>query len=1058
MKAKALTIHWHQDSQPIYSAHFQPLPPGVSPVGVLSRRLATAGGDNNVRLWRVNLADPSHPTYLATLAKHTQAVNVVRFDPKGTLLASAGDDGTIILWTPEVSASASGFGTTTASSIKPAFGASEDTAGAEDKESWRILRICRTSIAEIYDLAWSPDSAYILAGSMDNVARVYSAATGQCVRELAEHSHYVQGVAWDPHNEYIATQSSDRSVHIYSLKTKDGVYILGGGAAAATTATVATAAATATAATAASTATASANSSNSSLSVSGSSISAPHHKIARADLPVRILTAPNTNNNNSIPLQDSALHPPASKFRASASPSPHLSASSAPHSLAPPTPTSLSELTGPSSVASPESYHSDTSIGPGSVVSSLTSSKTSAMNPPAPKSSHSRKSSFGSSSSATSTPSATTATVSSTLTNFGFSSNLGSDSNNNSNANSSNSSNNSNSSSNSSSSSSSNNNNTGTPIPTSSNSAPLLPPPPPPPPSSSTSNHPQSPISTASSSRPSSPSPSFLPLPAVRSIGSPSVAMSMMLSRSSYLYHSETLVSFFRRLTFSPDGSLLLTPSGMFKYAAHDAFDRLGTPTVPAPAPLTNNPLGSGSSSGEDVTNTVYIYTRAGLNRPPVAHLPGLKKPSLAVGCSPVFYKLRNTPRAVAKPVVTMTFDNKSLEDTDSTVPSAAPSPVPSYISPHPLNSPNSKIRNPRSTPEPPSATPPPIQQSQQLSAPVFSLKYRMVYAVITQDTVIVYDTEQRQPLCVVSNLNYSAFTDLTWSPDGNILLVTSTDGFCSVIIFENGELGERYTDPIPAPPAFSSSNYHQFKLSGQPSSSSNTSHSTYPHGHTLSHHHPPNPSLFQLPIHSPRKRTSDPRPPLPSTALVAAAAAQVAAAAGSPQSTTTTTNSSRASSRASSPAAFGGSLGGTSGNTPSSGFFFGGPLVPPSSSLGPPSHIQSATSATGSSNAGPVPVVSPMPSIVGHGTGVGYNTPPHTPVPLGQAQLATTSVPSPVSSSSTLPTQHSTSPNKAEAGTTSSNSNPSVILKRPGQGSSTDDSKKKKKRRIAPTLIGKIE
>ena len=50
--------------------------------------------------------------------------------------------------------------------------------------------------------------------------------TGTLVRQIAEHSHYVQGVTWDPLNEYIATQSSDRSVHIYSLKTKDGQYTL----------------------------------------------------------------------------------------------------------------------------------------------------------------------------------------------------------------------------------------------------------------------------------------------------------------------------------------------------------------------------------------------------------------------------------------------------------------------------------------------------------------------------------------------------------------------------------------------------------------------------------------------------------------------------------------------------------------------------------------------------------------------------------------------------------------------------------------------------------------
>lgn len=45
---------------------------------------------------------------------------------------------------------------------------------------------------------------------------------GKCVYEIAEHSHYVQGVAWDPLNEFIATQSSDRSMHIYNVSTKPG--------------------------------------------------------------------------------------------------------------------------------------------------------------------------------------------------------------------------------------------------------------------------------------------------------------------------------------------------------------------------------------------------------------------------------------------------------------------------------------------------------------------------------------------------------------------------------------------------------------------------------------------------------------------------------------------------------------------------------------------------------------------------------------------------------------------------------------------------------------------
>ena len=93
---------------------------------------------------------------------------------------------------------------------------------------------------QVYDLAWSPTGEYIIAGSTDNCARIFSSTDGaclisrapifqsnavdegKCVYEIAEHNHYVQGVAWDPLNEYIATQSSDRSMHVYSISYKQG--------------------------------------------------------------------------------------------------------------------------------------------------------------------------------------------------------------------------------------------------------------------------------------------------------------------------------------------------------------------------------------------------------------------------------------------------------------------------------------------------------------------------------------------------------------------------------------------------------------------------------------------------------------------------------------------------------------------------------------------------------------------------------------------------------------------------------------------------------------------
>ncbi|KAF9888325.1 hypothetical protein FE257_008758 [Aspergillus nanangensis] len=545
MKATPLLISWHNDNAPVYSVHFDPNSKG---------RLATAGNDNNVRLWRVDSTGEARTvTYLSTLIKHTQAVNVVRFSPKGEMLASAGDDGNVLLWVP--------------SELQTQPGLGEDRS--DDKETWRVKHMCRSSGAEIYDLAWSPDGVFIITGSMDNIARIYNAQTGQMVRQIAEHSHYVQGVAWDPLNEFVATQSSDRSVHIYSLKTKEGQFTL-----------------------------------------------TSHGKFLKMDLPAKRIS----------------------------------SSSPAPPDL------SIRSQGPPSSVAI-------TSPAPSTPGTPMTSNLP--MDPPPV--SHSRRSSFGSS---------------------------------------------------------------------------------------------------PSIRRSASPAPS-LPLPAVKplEVQSPGVLGGLGVKNTN-IYANETFTSFFRRLTFAPDGSLLFTPAGQYKTSHVSATD----PTKTA----------------DDIINTVYIYTRAGFNKPPISHLPGHKKPSVAVKCCPVFYHLQQTPQ----PVRQITLDT-SVEESFTSLPEPVvqsndrPSMEPPLAqSVNDLSKGNQSSKDEvRSTPSP---------------APVFSLPYRIVYAVATQDAVMVYDTQQQTPLCVVSNLHFATFTDLTWSNDGLTLIMSSSDGFCSALTFAPGELGQSY-NPAPA-------------------------------------------------------------------------------------------------------------------------------------------------------------------------------------------------------------------------------------------------------------------
>ena len=283
-----------------------------------------------------------------------------------------------------------------------------------------------------------------------------------------------------------------------------------------------------------------------------------------------------------------------------------------------------------------------------------------------------------------------------------------------------------------------------------------------------------------------SPSPSTMPLPAVMPSASPSLSGGLGLgARNTNIYANETFTSFFRRLTFAPDGSLLFTPAGQFK---------------------TSHPYGAdGSKIPDDVINTVYIYTRAGLNKPPVAYLPGHKKPSIAVKCSPIYYNLR-TSNAETKEITIDTGTEGDIPPlpgpalptkTSTSHSSMDPPPLSSAPSPSLAAATMASPRHPLDTEQSPTTSAP------AGPPPAFGLPYRIVYAVATQDAVHLYDTQQQKPLCVVSNLHYATFTDLSWSNDGQTLLMTSSDGFCSALTFAPGELGTFYhpgTKHTPAP------------------------------------------------------------------------------------------------------------------------------------------------------------------------------------------------------------------------------------------------------------------
>lgn len=70
-----------------------------------------------------------------------------------------------------------------------------------------------------------------------------------------------------------------------------------------------------------------------------------------------------------------------------------------------------------------------------------------------------------------------------------------------------------------------------------------------------------------------------------------------------------------------------------------------------------------------------------------------------------------------------------------------------------------------------------------------------MIFAVATKSSVYLYDTQQKIPFGLISNIHYTRLTDLTWSNDGTVLIVSSTDGYCSIVQFNENELGVVYKE-----------------------------------------------------------------------------------------------------------------------------------------------------------------------------------------------------------------------------------------------------------------------
>ncbi|XP_063070032.1 chromatin assembly factor 1 subunit B [Engraulis encrasicolus] len=208
MKVVTCEIAWH-NKEPVYSLDFQRNPE------TRVDRLATAGVDTTVRIWRVDKGPDGKAIvdFLSNLSRHTKAVNVVRFCPNKELLASGGDDGVILVWKLNDS-----------KEIEQPSAFNDEDDDQLNKESWNVLKTFRGHIEDVYDISWTNDGNFMVSGSVDNTAIMWDVNKGQKMFIFNDHKSYVQGVTWDPLGQYICTLSCDRVMRVYNAHQKKRAY------------------------------------------------------------------------------------------------------------------------------------------------------------------------------------------------------------------------------------------------------------------------------------------------------------------------------------------------------------------------------------------------------------------------------------------------------------------------------------------------------------------------------------------------------------------------------------------------------------------------------------------------------------------------------------------------------------------------------------------------------------------------------------------------------------------------------------------------------------------